>query len=237
MEFRERRDEPWAFIEPLLPPKARTGRPRADDRKTRNRILSVLTTGCRWMDRPAKDGSDGLAEAEGMGSPGGWEDRGGQKRGEEVGFDGDRRRKGTKVHAVVTAQGAPVGIEGTSAQKPEGVVFSRLLRRASVGRRTRPREVAGDGSSDSRSIRAELRRRGRWAWRSVNPRNRRGSRRGRPYRFDPDTDRVLRGAVERFFAWLKGGFRRLARRHERLLATFRGFVHLAGFLITWRVLR
>ncbi|MHA2643012.1 MAG: transposase [bacterium JZ-2024 1] len=154
-----------------------------------------------------------------------------------MGFDGDRRRKGTKVHAVVTAQGAPVGIEGTSAQKPEGVVFSRLLRRASVGRRTRPREVAGDGSSDSRSIRAELRRRGRWAWRSVNPRNRRGSRRGRPYRFDPDTDRVLRGAVERFFAWWKGGFRRLARRHERLRATFQGFVHLAGFLITWRVLR
>ncbi len=154
-----------------------------------------------------------------------------------MGIDGYRRRKGTKVHAVVTAQGVPVGIEGTSAQKPEGVVFSRLLRRVRVGRRTRPWEVAGDGAYDSRPVRAELRRRGIRASIPVNPRNRRRSRRGRPYRFDPETDRVLRGAVERFLAWLKGGFRRLALRYERLLTTFRGFVHLACLLITWRVLR
>ncbi len=33
---------------------------------------------------------------------------------------------------------------------------------------------------------------------------------------------------------VEGGFRRLALRHERLLATFQGFMHLACFLITWR---
>ena len=33
MEFKEISDEQWQFIQPLLPPKARTGRPRADDRK------------------------------------------------------------------------------------------------------------------------------------------------------------------------------------------------------------
>jgi len=43
--------------------------------------------------------------------------------------------------------------------------------------------------------------------------------------------------VERFFGWLKGGFRRLSLRHERLLSTFQGFVYLACFLIAWRVLR
>ena len=34
-----------------------TGRPRADDRRTLNSILYVLTTGCRWMDMPGSNGS------------------------------------------------------------------------------------------------------------------------------------------------------------------------------------
>jgi len=38
------------------------------------------------------------------------------------------------------------------------------------------------------------------------------------------TYRVLQSAVERFLAWWKGGFRHRALRHERLLATFQGFV-------------
>jgi len=52
MEFRELSDEEWELIKPLLPPKAKTGRPRADDRRVLNGILYVLTTGCRWMDMP-----------------------------------------------------------------------------------------------------------------------------------------------------------------------------------------
>jgi len=57
MEFRELSDKEWAFIKPLLPPKAKTGRPRVDDRMVLNGILYVLTTGCRWMDMPPKYGS------------------------------------------------------------------------------------------------------------------------------------------------------------------------------------
>ncbi|MEM2896709.1 MAG: IS5 family transposase [Candidatus Bathyarchaeia archaeon] len=57
MEFIELSDEEWAFIEPFLPPKAKTGRPRADDRLTIDGILYVLTTGCRWMDMPIRYGS------------------------------------------------------------------------------------------------------------------------------------------------------------------------------------
>jgi transposase len=48
---------------------------------------------------------------------------------------------------------------------------------------------------------------------------------------------VARAAVERFFAWLKGGFRRLALRYERLSSTFAALVYLACFLIAWRLLR
>lgn len=54
MEFRELDDREWEIIKPLLPPKAKTGRPRADDRKVLNGILYVLVTGCRWTDMPCK---------------------------------------------------------------------------------------------------------------------------------------------------------------------------------------
>ena len=50
-------NEQWALIAPLLPPPARTGRPRADDRQTLDAILFVLRTGCRWQDLPAEYGS------------------------------------------------------------------------------------------------------------------------------------------------------------------------------------
>jgi len=57
MEFRELSDFEWDVIRPLLPPRSRVGRPRADDRMVLNGILYVLTTGCRWCDMPVKYGS------------------------------------------------------------------------------------------------------------------------------------------------------------------------------------
>jgi len=59
--FRELNDDQWSFVEPLLPPEAKEGRPRADDRRTINAILYVLTTGCRWMDLPEEYGDDSTA--------------------------------------------------------------------------------------------------------------------------------------------------------------------------------
>ena len=44
----------------------------------------------------------------------------------------------------------------------------------------------------------------------------------------------MRGAVERFFAWLKS-FRRLVVRYERLVSTFMGFVEVACIFIYLRV--
>jgi transposase len=86
-------------------------------------------------------------------------------------------------------------------------------------------------------MRHHLRRRGIRASIPENPRGRRRPRRGRPYRFCGATYRVARAAVERFFAWLKGGFRRLALRYERLSSTFAARVCLASFLIAWKLLR
>jgi transposase len=45
-------DRQWALIAPQLPPPAKTGRPRADDRAVVEAILHVLRTGCRWQDLP-----------------------------------------------------------------------------------------------------------------------------------------------------------------------------------------
>jgi transposase len=56
VQFREVSDGEWELIRPLLPPRAKVGRPRADDRKVLNGILYVLTTGCRWMDMPKRYG-------------------------------------------------------------------------------------------------------------------------------------------------------------------------------------
>jgi transposase len=50
-------EEQWAAVRPLLPPAARTGRPRADDRRTLEGILHVLRTGCRWCDLPREYGA------------------------------------------------------------------------------------------------------------------------------------------------------------------------------------
>jgi len=57
MKFQELTDHEWEFIKPLLPLPASTGRPRADDRRTVNAIIYVLTTGCKWEDIPKEYGS------------------------------------------------------------------------------------------------------------------------------------------------------------------------------------
>jgi transposase len=58
MRFNCITDELWEFIEPLLPPLADEGRPRADDRTTINAILYVLKTGIPWNDLPDEYGDD-----------------------------------------------------------------------------------------------------------------------------------------------------------------------------------
>jgi len=42
MKFSELTDEEWKLLEPDLPPPARTGRPRNDDRRRRRTINGIL---------------------------------------------------------------------------------------------------------------------------------------------------------------------------------------------------
>jgi len=61
MGFQELTDEQWAFIAPLLPPRAKTGRPRVEDLAVLHGILDVRVTGCRWCDMPRQYGADQTA--------------------------------------------------------------------------------------------------------------------------------------------------------------------------------
>jgi transposase len=99
--------------------------------------------------------------------------------------------------------------------------------------RNKPREALDDTAYDTESIRSYLRRRGIRSNIPSNKRNRKKPKKGRPTRFQDDSYKK-QGAVERFFGWIKLGFRRIAVRHERLGVCFDGLIRLASFLIIWR---
>jgi transposase len=61
MRFKAMTDEQWEYIEALLPPHAKEGKPRADDRQTIDAILYVLKTGIPWNDLPEEYGDDSTA--------------------------------------------------------------------------------------------------------------------------------------------------------------------------------
>ena len=56
--MRKLSDRQWAIIEPMLPRQDFTkgGRPRADDKKTVEGIIWILTTGAQWDEVPDKYG-------------------------------------------------------------------------------------------------------------------------------------------------------------------------------------
>ena len=72
--------------------------------------------------------------------------------------------------------------------------------------RTRPLEVLVDSAYDNVAMRKYLRSRAIKSNIPNNTRNSKRRKRGRPTRFDKETYHY-RGTTERFFAWLKMGFR------------------------------
>lgn len=151
MKFEELDDMRWGRIEPLLPPRAKEGRPRANDRAIMNAILFVLITGCRWIDIPRGYAVDSTANR-GLRR---WEKEGVWKRivdaligegygngtikmkgsrstaqpwppekRELIGHDGHHKKKGTKIHAAVTPSSFPVCIMmGIGNEHESGKLF------------------------------------------------------------------------------------------------------------------
>lgn len=156
----------WAFIQPLLPPPAHTGRPRADDRRTIEGILYVLTTSCRWQDLPREYGAPTTAwrRLKRWGEEGVWEriwraalaalDQHDQldwsmafldgsfapakRGGDKVGLT--KKGKGTKWMLVVEGNVLPVGFHLDSANTAEVKLAEQTLDTIRVSRpRGRPR--------------------------------------------------------------------------------------------------
>jgi transposase len=145
-----------------------------------------------------------------------------------------------KFHAAVNSNSLPISLMIGPGNEHDSKRFEQVVSnvRVKIGRgrpRSKPQEVLADAAYDTEAIRTYLRRRGIKCSIPENKRNRKKPSRGRPNRFDKESYKK-RGAVERFFAWIKLGFRRIAPRHERLDECFIGFIYLAAFLIIWRTI-
>jgi len=136
------------------------------------------------------------------------------KRGEVVGYDGFKHRKGTKIHAVVDPSSKPLYFTVGPGNEHD----SRRLQEPVDGLSERPKELYADAAYDTENIRSYLSSMGVEPNIPVNPRN---GRRPRPYN------------VERFFGWLKS-FRRIVIGYERLAVTYRAFINIACIMIHLR---
>jgi transposase len=153
-------EEQWAFIRAHLPPPARTGRPRANDRRTIEGILYVLITGCRWQDLPREYGAPTTVwrRLRRWGEEGIWEhiwraalaalDRQGQldwtmafldgsfvpakRGGEKIGLT--QKGKGTKWMLVIDGNGLPLGLHLDSASCAEVRLAEQTLDTITVAR-------------------------------------------------------------------------------------------------------
>ncbi|HEV2753097.1 MAG TPA: IS5 family transposase [Solirubrobacteraceae bacterium] len=247
-------DGQWAVIQPLLPAPARTGRPRADDRKTLEGILYVLRSGCRWQDLPRRYGAPttvwrrlktwqedgtwfrlwrtilGRLDAQGRLD---WRYAylDGSFAPAKNGGDGvglTRKGKGTKWMLVVDGQGVPLGLHLDSAQRVEVALAEQTLDAVRVPRqRGRPKQRPERLVADRAYDSAAFRRALR----------RRGIGMGIPAKRRPTTWRPRRGrpvlARREEYArrWTVertfawlGNYRRLLIRWERLLGVYEGFM-------------
>ena len=156
-------------------------------------------------------------------------ERPGEKGGELTGPNPtDRGKLGTKYHLLVTADGLPLAVAITGANRHDSMLVEPILDSLSPvkgrgrGRpRRRPVKLHADKAYDNKRVRRYLRRRGITA---------------RIARIGVDSSERLgrhRWVVERTISWLLA-FRRLAIRYDRSAATITAVVTLAVTVICAR---
>ena len=119
---------------------------------------------------------------------------------------------------MTDGQGVPLGALVTAGQTHESKSFEALMNTVRIGRRRRPKAVAGDKGYSSLRIRTWLAERG---IKAVIP--------ARSNQREVKLDRVLyrrRNVVERCIGWLKE-CRRIATRYEKLATHYLAMVKLA----------
>jgi transposase len=126
---------------------------------------------------------------------------------------------GTKIHLACDGNGLPLAVELSAGQRHECRYAEPVLQAVRIGRRTRPKAVAGDKGYSYARVRAYLRRR---KIKAVIPT--RKDQRRRPG-FDKEAYR-RRNVVERCVNWLKES-RALATRFDKLAVNYLATVKLA----------
>lgn len=152
----------------------------------------------------------------------------GKKGGEETGPNPtDRGKPGSKRHIVIDANGIPLAVTLSPANRHDSRMLEATVDaipaiRQCAGRpRRRPAKLHADKGYDFSRCRRALRRRAiipRIARRGIDNSERLGRHRWK---------------VERTLAWF-ARFRRIAVRYERRIDIFQAFHHLAAALITFR---
>jgi transposase len=142
----------------------------------------------------------------------------------------DRRKPGSKHHVLVDANGVPLNVILTSANRHDVTQLLPLVDGVPeiAGRpghpRKRPDELYADRAYDSKHHREELRKRGI-----------------RPHVARRNTDHgsglgIFRWVSERAISWLHNKFRRLRVRYERYSEIHEAFMSLAAALICFQTL-
>jgi transposase len=257
-------DRQWAFIQPHLPPPARTGRPRANDRRTIEGIVYVLITGCRWQDLPRTYGAPTTVwrRLRRWGEEGVWEriwraalatlDRRGEldwsmafldgsfapakKGGDTVGLT--KKGKGTKWMLVIDGNGLPLGFHLASATTAEVTLAEHTLDTVSVPRpRGRPKQRPQKLVADRGYDSRAFRRalRQRGIHMCIPPKR-------RPKHWKAKRGRPVVARTDDYRQRYKversfawlGNFRRLLIRWEHLSSVYRSFFTVAVLLICLR---
>ena len=128
----------------------------------------------------------------------------------------------SKIHAVVDANGLPVGLALTAGEAHDNRLAGRLLSRLKSGTM-----LLADRGYDADWIRALVRQHGAWA--NIPPKRSRTE----ALCFSPHLYRA-RNLVERFFNKIKQ-CRRVATRYDKLAANYLAFVQLASIRLWLRV--
>src|SRR5260221_102802 len=257
-------DRQWAFIRPHLPPPARTGRPRADDRRTIEGILYVLITGCRWQDLAGEYGAPTTVwrRLKRWGKEGIWEyvwrvalaalDQQGQldwsmafldgsfvpakKGGDKVGLT--KKGKGTKWMLVVDGNGLPLGFHLDGSDCAEVRLAQQTWDTITVARpRGRPRQRPAKLEADRGYDSRAFRcaLRRRGIGMCIPPKR-------RPARWRPKRGRPVLARRDEYRQRYKGersfawlgNFRRLLIRWEHLSGVYQGCFTVAVLLVCLR---